>query len=59
MSQVLLAKYGQDAARNVAELEKSGCRVMCSVDGTNLAASFPGEHFFDTIIFQVHIFPSP
>lgn len=53
LSQALLGKYGLQAAKNVEELEKSGCRVMCNVDGTNLAASFPHKPTFDTIIFQV------
>jgi hypothetical protein len=52
---VLLAKYGLQAAKNVEELEKCGCRVMCNVDGTNLAASFPPKRTFDTIIFQVFV----
>lgn len=50
--EALLGKYGLQAAKNVEELEKSGCRVMCNVDGTNLAASFPHKRTFDTIIFQ-------
>ena len=52
-TQVLLTKYGERAAANVEELEQAGCHVMCGVDATNLAASFPPECTFDTIIFQV------
>ena len=36
--QVLLQKYGEHAARNVAALEEFGCCVKCSVDGTNLGS---------------------
>ena len=50
--QALIAKYGADAARNMEELKALGSRVMCGVDGTNLAASFPVARTFDTIIFQ-------
>jgi hypothetical protein len=50
--EVLIAKYGEHAARNVRKLEESGCCVMCGVDATNLAASFPQDCIFDEIIFQ-------
>ena len=50
--EVLITKYGEHAAKNVRELEGCGCRVMCGVDATNLAAWFPPEYTFDAIIFQ-------
>ena len=50
--EALLAKYGNQAGRNVDEILRTGCTVMHGVDATLLSASFPAGSAFDTVIFQ-------